>query len=180
MKIQTVFLLLLIILICVLGLYDKNNNTVYAEKPSYETISASCHHDTYDIHIFPLIMEIPSECYLGITLFPILPYKNNDTESKDPIVKLDLASLCSHKKLVNKIKTHCLQFGPVEIFFTKNIIENHRSIIFTLKSKNNYTQKYKPTLCFGIHLCDCGFTYDCMNEKWILDLGAKFSFDILS
>ena len=180
MKIQTVFLLLLIILICVLELYDKNNTTVYAEKPSSETISASCHHDTYDIHIFPVIIEIPRDCTLGIRLFPILHNKNNDIESTDPIVKLNLASLCSHKELVNKIKTHCLQFGPIKIFFTKNIIEDHRSVIFTLKSKNNYTQKHKPTLCFGIHICDCGFSYDCLNEKWILDLGAKLSFGILS
>lgn len=180
MKNKTVFLLLLIILICVIDVYYKNKNAVYVEMPPTETTYTSYHHDKFNMQIIPVIIEIPGERDSGIRIFPILLNKANNKKSADPEVGIDLASLFSHKDFSNKIKPHHLQLGSIAIFYGKHIIEDHRSVILALTTKNNYSRKYKPTLCFGVHFCGCGFNYDSLNKKWILDMGAKFSFSILS
>jgi hypothetical protein len=180
MKNKPVFLLLLIILLCVIDVYDKNKNTVYVETPSIEMICTSYHNDKFNMHIIPVIVEIPGGRDAGIRIFPILLNKAINKKSTDPKVSIDVVSLFSHKDFANNMKPHHLQLGSIAILYGKHIIEDHRSIILALTTKNNYTRKYKPTLCFGVHFCDCGFNYDRLNKKWILNLGAKFSLGILS
>ena len=180
MKNKVVLLFLLIILFCVFRLNDLNNKPIYAKIPHTCEISSACDFNTININVFPMIIEVPIESYSGIRVFPIFHLNIDNKKSLGSKTKYNIASLFTFTDPTNETQPNHIQFGPIEICFSKNFIKDHRSAILAINIHKIFKNRNKRTLCLGFHFCDCGFNYDHSNKKWILDLGAKVSFGVLS